>query len=392
MATPPRREGALFTEAGIEGTGALELRELLGVEAARHPRVLTFPVTAWAQVARLAYRSQSALHVGALLGMGSGAATLDGLLAAARTILEDTALEPWFPGVAVHVRAERAGEHPYSSLDAEREVGAILLETVARRQGRAPPVNLHSDLVVLAVLVDDAVCLLVDFAGGDLGKRPYKVFNIPTTLKGPLAYHLARQVPLEGATVLDPCCGSGTVLIEAGLHLARRSPRYYTKDFPFLRLDWGFDGKALLGALDLEPPASGTLLGADKDLRHVSATKKNLKIAGLDNVSASRLDLEWLDTKYDKGSVDAIVTQPPLPGRNFDKKKLDKFYAEFFYQADFILKPAGRIVLLVPDPAPLLAAASARGFAVSDQHTVWGGKQAWQVLALTRVITENLRF
>ena len=91
-------------------------------------------------------------------------------------------------------------------------MGAILLETVARRQGRAPPVNLHSDLVVLAVLVDDAVCLLVDFAGGDLGKRPYKVFNIPTTLKGPLAYHLARQVPLEGATVLDPCCGSGTVL------------------------------------------------------------------------------------------------------------------------------------------------------------------------------------
>lgn len=379
--TPPTLRGALLTERGLEPTAALELRELLGADSDVEPRVATFPVSDWSAVAKAAYRSQTALRVGALLGAGRGAATLDGAMAALRALLERVGLSPWFPA-AFHVRAERIGEHPYSGLDLEREAGALVVEIAGRRLGAPPPVDLKSDLVLLVVVIEDSVYLLVDFAGYDLGKRPYKVFNTPTALRGPIAYHVARQVPLEGRTVVDPHCGSGTILIEAGLYLSRRSIRYFTKDLVCFRTRWGFDMTALAAQLDTAAPVKGLLQGYDKDLRNVSATKKNLKVAGLDNVSVARMDVEWLDTKLDKASVDALVTQPPLTGRMLGPQKLEKFYQELFYQADFVLAPKGQIALIVPDAAPILAPATSRGFAVTAQHSVWSGQQKWEIVKL----------
>jgi 23S rRNA G2445 N2-methylase RlmL len=83
----------------------------------------------------------------------------------------------------------------------------------------------------------------------------------------------------------------------------------------------------------------------DKEFRYLNSAKKNAKIAGVDkDINFSRSDVEWMDTKLDKESVDKIITQPPQPTKNLDIKKLTKIYDEFFYQAEFVLKKKGRII------------------------------------------------
>jgi len=51
-----------------------------------------------------------------------------------------------------------------------------------------------------------------------LHRRPYKLHNQPGSTKPPLAYVMARLAEIKPEhVVLDPCCGVGTLLIEAGL-------------------------------------------------------------------------------------------------------------------------------------------------------------------------------
>ena len=61
--------------------------------------------------------------------------------------------------------------------------------------------------------------------------------------------------------------------------------------------------------------------------KYVDFLKKNAKIAGVDkHINFSRVELEWLDIKFKKESIDRIITNPPIS----KNANLDKVYNEFF--------------------------------------------------------------
>ena len=105
------------------------------------------------------------------------------------------------------------------------------------RHGRARP-NVDKeqpDIRIHAYLNRDNVVLSLDLSGDALHMRGYR----EDTGKAPLRETLAAAIVLrsgwqKGTPLVDPMCGSGTLLIEAAQMEAQIAPQLY-------RLHWGFD-------------------------------------------------------------------------------------------------------------------------------------------------------
>ncbi|MBN6070864.1 bifunctional 23S rRNA (guanine(2069)-N(7))-methyltransferase RlmK/23S rRNA (guanine(2445)-N(2))-methyltransferase RlmL [Aggregatibacter actinomycetemcomitans] len=105
------------------------------------------------------------------------------------------------------------------------------------RHGRARP-NVDKeqpDIRIHAYLNRDEVVLSLDLSGDALHMRGYR----EDTGKAPLRETLAAAIVLrsgwqQGTPLVDPMCGSGTLLIEAAQMEAKIAPQLY-------RLHWGFD-------------------------------------------------------------------------------------------------------------------------------------------------------
>jgi putative N6-adenine-specific DNA methylase len=128
--------------------------------------------------------------------------------------------------------------------------------------------------------------------------------------------------------VYDPCCGSGTLLIEAGLMASKTPPG-------FLRPIWGFmllpeysleawlKVKAEADAKRVELPKRH-LFGTDINKQAIHASRTNVRAAGLNQV----VEIIHHDFRTFKPSVapNFVITNPPHGLRLDDVEKLRGFY------------------------------------------------------------------
>lgn len=243
---------------GIEPLVAAEILSWGGeVRRVRH-REVWFEVTApGPELLRLRTADDVLLAAAVVDGIGPERACLRRLAAAARDIdVEELvrlrrvvggAAGPGDagggPGAGFEVSATFVGRRPYTRFDIEDTVGEALagplgLRYHARRGGRVPP---EGAMAWRVTIEDDLAVIAVRAAGRPLHRRPYKLGSIRGTLHPPLAAAMARlalppdpapprhvgtaghAVPPDAAalrrgepvTVLDPCCGAGTTLVEA---------------------------------------------------------------------------------------------------------------------------------------------------------------------------------
>ncbi|TXK39312.1 methyltransferase domain-containing protein [Nonomuraea sp. C10] len=201
---------------GIEPLVAAEIRNsrLGRVSGLRHREVWFEPSGSWAGLTGLRTADDVLLVAAVVDGVGPARAALRRLAAAARTIT--------YPGVpaqpGIEVSASFVGRRNYTRFEIEDAVGAELARRLgspyhSRSGGAAPP----GGCVAWRVTIEgDRAVIAVRIAGRPLHRRPYKTASIRGTLHPPLAAAMAGLARLAGArTVLDPCCGAGTTLIEA---------------------------------------------------------------------------------------------------------------------------------------------------------------------------------
>jgi len=223
----------------------------------------------------------------------------------------------------------------------------------------------------------------LDFSG-ELDKRTYRIFNSSMALKGTTAYALLRLSGFKASdTLLDPYCNSGTLAIEAALNGSNMSPRFFDKRFPFMKLGI-YDDKAIdkfFKDNDASIKAKGLhITAADPLLRNITAAKKNAKIAGVEKlIEFRRIDIDWVDVKFEKLSVDKIITFIPGSSKFKDDKLLEKHFKEFFYQAEFILKDSGSLVVMCISK-DILMNASKEYFKLKDTKQMMAGQQVMDVL------------
>ena len=179
------------------------------------------------------------------------------------------------------------------------------------RHGRARP-NVDKeqpDIRIHAYLNRDDVVLSLDLSGDALHMRGYR----EDTGKAPLRETLAAAIVLrsgwqKGTPLVDPMCGSGTLLIEAARMEAQIAPQLY-------RLHWGFDfwqghnqaawekvKEAALALAEAEKQRENLphFYGFDLDHRVLQKAKQNAKNAGVAHL------IQW-----QQGDVAAIKNPSP---------------------------------------------------------------------------------
>ncbi len=359
---------------GTEKVAALEVKELIGSKAQTAKGIVIFEFKEYGDLVRLCYLTQSMLKVCIFLS--------DAKIKDVGSVEKQAAkldLKEWLKGRTFRVRSAILLNDSLQSIDVEPAAGKGIIE-----KSKAPlKVDLENpDLQVFVYIMENNSYIGIDFSGGNLSKRDYNLFSARTQLRPTLAYCALRIAGFKkNKSVVDPFCRSGVIPIEAALFASGLSPNHFTKDkFSFIRLGLFKDDElnSLFKKLD-KKTESYKVFACDEMLRNIKAAQKNAKVAGTKDISFMKVDLSWLDTKFDKSSVDMILTVPPEITKFADKKEVEKKHKELFYQADYILKKTGNITLVSRRPGDLKKPAGEKGFNLKEETEVMQGQESYWI-------------
>lgn len=231
-------------------------------------------------------------------------------LARIRQVVGELDIAEMETAVSFRATGNRTGEHEFTSVDVQRVAGAALVE----KYGTAVDLTGYEVDVRLDV-IQQRCCVGLQLTRVRLSKRQTRVYTPMAALKTVLAYAMLRFARLDDGSggLLDPFCGSGTILIEAA------------QSFPDL-----------------------PLYGSDAFPKPVQGTADNMAASGVGGqAQLIQADARDLRDHYEPGSMRAIVTNPPFGVRLGRRSDFRHLYSNFLQGAHRILEPGGRLVVLV---------------------------------------------
>lgn len=177
----------------------------------------------------------------------------------------------------------------------------------------------NADLIVNVRINDSFVNVGVDTSGSALFRRGYREEQVDAPLKEHLAAGLIRMTEWNGKVPLvDPMCGSGTILIEAALMGLGISPGTLRRRFAvqkwkiFQKEAWDLETAAAL-ATEKEFPKD-LLYGSDLDRRAVSAAKTNARAADVgEYIQFSTNGVDMINPP--EGGPGIVIVNPPYGER-----------------------------------------------------------------------------
>lgn len=173
-----------------------------------------------------------------------------------------------------------------NSLYAAQVVKDAICDQYRERTGDRPSVSVKTPDVQLNLFIhNDTASLSFDTSGQSLHKRGYRQETVEAPMQETLAAAILKLANYQGDEIVyDPCCGSGTLLIEAALMATHTPPG-------FLRVQWGFQqlpnhSQDLWLKIKAEsdskrvPLPKGRFFGTDINKKAAMSTKVNLRAAG----------------------------------------------------------------------------------------------------------------
>ena len=208
-----------------------------------------------------------------------------------------------------------------------------IVDQFSDKYGRRPDVEKgmpHLRVVVKGI--KNRFHVMLDTSGDSLFIRGYRTETGPAPLKENLA---AGLLLLSGwdqkSPLVDPMCGSGTILIEAAMMALNMAPGIHRKHFGFMDLQ-NFDEavweKVLDEVISLEKETLDfEIFGSDIDRRVMQMAKTNARNAGVDHVI--NFKSESITTFKKPVESGLIVTNPPYGARIGDEDNLRDVYRDF---------------------------------------------------------------
>ncbi|MCG8459591.1 MAG: hypothetical protein MI919_25205 [Holophagales bacterium] len=280
---------------GLEPFVARELRQL-GLEPSPAKGAVAFGGT-WADVYRANWRLRTANRVLVELGTWNGHDD-DALYAGARNLVRRRGKGPLdlgrvlSPERTLAVKASSTGSRLSDTRWIALRVKDGLVDGQRERHGARSSVARDSPDVALRLrLHRNQATLLLDTSGAPLDRRGYRL----RTTEAPVREHLAAACVLAAewdgrGPIVDPMCGSGTLLAEAAWWALGRAPGCLRTAYAFERLPG--HRPALWREIRDEPiprVVDGVRLhGADASAEALDAARANLTAAGLDEEARIR--------------------------------------------------------------------------------------------------------
>lgn len=309
-----------ITTRGLEQLSAQEIGSVPGafVEQVAYRRVLFNAQNDLDALQKLKTVDDVFLLAGTLVGVGRPRTNLETLKAACAKlqltelvkILKRHRSIPREPVFAI--TANFVGKRNYTTDEIKEACAAGII----RGEGWAySEKDEEADLNVRVFIEGETALIGLRLGAVPVSKRLYKQQNIPGSLKPTVAAALAMLAQVEpGMRVVDPCCGAGTILIEA-------------QDYGI----WAW--------------------GGDNALPAVTAARRNAAEARV-TVDLHQWDAGWLPLA--SGSMDRVISNLPWGREVTNVPNLAGFYQQVCAEIERVLAPGGRAALLTNQPELLV--------------------------------------
>jgi 23S rRNA (guanine2445-N2)-methyltransferase / 23S rRNA (guanine2069-N7)-methyltransferase len=219
-----------------------------------------------------------------------------------------------------------------------------LVDHIRFKSKLRPIVDMNKPALRINVrLYQDEASVSLDLSGDSLHQRGYRPWGGTAPLKENLAAALLiragwKTIAENGGALVDPLCGSGTLLIEGLMMAANIAPG-------LLRTKWGFEGwrghnPSIWDALKKEAAHARLqglakklplIQGSDQDAYTIDLAKENLRLAGLENciqLSVAKAEALQNTTSSPTG---LLICNPPY-GERLENETPDEAL-EMLYQA-----------------------------------------------------------
>lgn len=205
------------------------------------------------------------------------------------------------------------------------KVKDAIVDSFTRKTGQRPDVaKQQPDIRVNVFLQRDTASVSLDLSGDGLHQRGYRDLAGLAPLKENLAAAIVlRSGWQNGTPLVDPMCGSGTLLIEAAMIASDRAPGLH-------RTHWGFNAwlkhdadlwrevtaEAQLRARQGLQATTSRFFGSDNDRRVIDIAKANARRAGVaELISFGVKDAAQLQNPLPEGPKGTVISNPPYGER-----------------------------------------------------------------------------
>jgi len=236
----------------------------------------------------------------------------------------------WFDSARTIRVDASATKSPLTSLNfVTLKIKDAICDKIRAFSGRRPSVDTRApDIPIQSHLTDREFTLYLDTTGAPLFKRGRRLAAGEAPLRENLAAGILRLAGWEpGVPLLDPMCGSGTILLEAALMAFDIAPGLGRR-FAFEKFN-NFDASRWRELTEQslarqKPKAPLQIFGSDLSGEILKAAESNLRAAGLGQVvRLRRADVLEITAPAKEG---VIVTNPPYGVRLGEQQQLADFY------------------------------------------------------------------
>ncbi len=309
---------------GIEALGAEELRRLGAVEVKPAFRGLHFEADT-ATLYRINYQSRLVSRVLAPL-IRFACYDTDRLYRMARQV-------PWNEIMGVNQTLAVFANLSNSKIRHSQYAALCLKDAIVdyfrKDCGRRPDVRrVDPDVWISLFIENDYAVISLDTSGGSLHRRGYRQEGVEASMQETVAAAIIQWTGWEGSRPLvDPMCGSGTLLAEAFMHHCRIPAAFLRRHFGFEQLpdfDRGLWSLVKTGAdRAIRAPVADPIRGGDIAADAVQIAQTNLRL--LPHGASVRIDRSDYQQRKDL-SDRVIVCNPPYGIRLQPKGGMEPFY------------------------------------------------------------------
>jgi putative N6-adenine-specific DNA methylase len=239
---------------------------------------------------------------------------------------------PWSELLPRDARFPVSGKCARSQLMSVRDCQAITKKAIAEHMKAAYRTTwcaeTGAEYAVDVSLHGDIARLTVDTSGEALNRRGYRTWNGEAPLRETLAAAMSLLSPWRMNTPLhDPCCGTGTLLIESAMRMSNRAPGL-TRSFAIEQ--WPTVDKKEIDRARNEAKAAyhpeniRDISGTDIDPAALELCRRHIVQAGMDGkIKVWQSDLRTLQLD---APAPCFLLNPPYGERMSDKKSCEALY------------------------------------------------------------------
>jgi len=206
-----------------------------------------------------------------------------------------------------------------------------IVDRFREKYGKRPDVDLKAPVLRINLHISNTTCSVsFDSSGDSLHKRGYRDQTNLAPMNEVLAAGLVQLTGWDKRrTLIDPMCGSGTILIEAALLAANIPPGYYRTNYGFmswkkyLSFDETLWNTIYEAAIAKIHSGDVKILGGEISHHVARKAKENVKLARVEDIVHVR---EGDMADFDAPEGGGIVIMNPPYGERMDKDNLEELY------------------------------------------------------------------